>query len=148
VSNDFSNVEALPPRGEASRGVVETLVDVLKDCEAQLVSDVLVITRDAEGFLDFSMSSQSSGDVAEMAMFLNRGAGDLIEAMNKRYRKHIITLEDPIEYSLRSVKSAIEQREIGHDCPSFASGLRYLTMSMISCCKPAFCAAGSCAVQT
>jgi hypothetical protein len=84
VSNDFSNVEVLPIRGEASRGVVETLVDVLKDCEAQLVADVLVITRDAEGFLDFSMSSQSSGDVAEMAMFLNRGAGDLIEAMNKR----------------------------------------------------------------
>ncbi len=41
----------------------------------------------------------------------------MIDAMNKRYHKHIITLEDPIEYILHSNKCAIEQREIGADCP-------------------------------
>jgi len=49
----------------------------------------------------------------------------MIDAMNKKYRKHIITLEDPVEYVLTSNQCAIEQREIGDDCPSFASGLRH-----------------------
>ncbi|MBT8485018.1 MAG: type IV pilus twitching motility protein PilT [Phycisphaerales bacterium] len=49
----------------------------------------------------------------------------MIEAMNERYRKHIITLEDPVEYSLESRKCLIEQRELGQDMPSFASGLKH-----------------------
>ncbi len=49
----------------------------------------------------------------------------MIEAMNNRYRKHIITLEDPVEYTLTSKKCLIEQRELGQDMPSFASGLKH-----------------------
>jgi len=36
----------------------------------------------------------------------------------------IITLEDPIEYRLRSDKALISQREVGRDVPGFARGLR------------------------
>ena len=50
----------------------------------------------------------------------------MIQAMNERYHKHIITLEDPIEYKLVSQKCTIEQRELGDDVPSFASGLRHV----------------------
>lgn len=50
----------------------------------------------------------------------------MIQAMNDRYYKHIITLEDPIEYRLISNKCVIEQRELGDDVPSFASGLRHV----------------------
>ncbi len=49
----------------------------------------------------------------------------MIQAMNERYRKHIITLEDPIEYSFQSNKCLLEQRELGSDMPSFASGLKH-----------------------
>jgi twitching motility protein PilT len=49
----------------------------------------------------------------------------MIDAINRRDAGHIITLEDPIEYAFISAKSCIEQREIGADCPSFASGLRH-----------------------
>jgi twitching motility protein PilT len=49
----------------------------------------------------------------------------MIQAMNERYRKHIITLEDPIEYTFISNKCLIEQRELGQDMPSFASGLKH-----------------------
>ena len=49
----------------------------------------------------------------------------IVDAMNKKYRKHIITLEDPIEYMMVSDQCAIEQREVGSDCPNFASGLRH-----------------------
>jgi twitching motility protein PilT len=50
----------------------------------------------------------------------------MIDAMNKRYHKHIITMEDPIEYLLHSNKCTIEQREVGSDTPSFGSGLKHV----------------------
>ena len=49
----------------------------------------------------------------------------MIMAMNRRSRQHIITLEDPVEYRLHSDKCLIEQRELGSDMPSFASGLKH-----------------------
>jgi twitching motility protein PilT len=49
----------------------------------------------------------------------------LLAAMNSRFRKHIVTLEDPIEYMFESDKCLIEQRELGEDLPSFASGLKH-----------------------
>jgi twitching motility protein PilT len=50
----------------------------------------------------------------------------VIGLINSKYGKHIITLEDPIEYGLENDKSMIEQREIGSDCPNFASGLKHI----------------------
>ena len=49
----------------------------------------------------------------------------MIQAMNERYKKHIITLEDPVEYTFQSQKCLIEQRELGADMPTFASGLKH-----------------------
>ncbi len=49
----------------------------------------------------------------------------MIDALNQREQKHIITLEDPIEYSFESNQSLIEQRELGQDMPSFASALKH-----------------------
>jgi len=50
----------------------------------------------------------------------------MVEAINQRDAKHIITLEDPIEYQFQHGKSLIEQREIGEDCPGFPSGLKHV----------------------
>jgi len=50
----------------------------------------------------------------------------MIEMINTKYRKRIITLEDPIEYALENKMCIIEQREIGFDCPEFASGLKHV----------------------
>lgn len=49
----------------------------------------------------------------------------MIDAMNHRYAKHIMTLEDPVEYQFESNKCLIEQRELGRDMPTFASGLKH-----------------------
>ncbi|MDP7637051.1 MAG: PilT/PilU family type 4a pilus ATPase [Phycisphaerae bacterium] len=49
----------------------------------------------------------------------------MIDAMNQRHSHHIITLEDPVEYELRGNQCVIEQREVGSDVTSFASGLRH-----------------------
>ncbi|MCG7336988.1 type IV pilus twitching motility protein PilT [Sporosarcina sp. ACRSM] len=48
----------------------------------------------------------------------------MINYMNENMRKHIITLEDPIEYMHQHGRSIIDQREIGFDTHSFADGLR------------------------
>jgi twitching motility protein PilT len=50
----------------------------------------------------------------------------MIDVINTKYRKRIVTLEDPIEYMLENKNSMIEQREIGDDCPAFASGLKHV----------------------
>ncbi|MED4268827.1 type IV pilus twitching motility protein PilT [Geobacillus stearothermophilus] len=48
----------------------------------------------------------------------------MIDYMNKTMSRHIITLEDPIEYLHQHGKSIIDQREVGFDTNSFAAGLR------------------------
>ncbi len=49
----------------------------------------------------------------------------LINEINLTEKKHIITVEDPIEYSYKSMLSLIEQREVGEDTHSFDNGLKY-----------------------
>lgn len=48
----------------------------------------------------------------------------MVECINQQRESVIITLERPIEYIHRSVKSVIEQREIGVDSQSFATALK------------------------
>ncbi len=48
----------------------------------------------------------------------------LVNEINKRYERHIVTVEDPIEYRHRSKRSLIRQREIGRDVSSYAESLR------------------------
>jgi twitching motility protein PilT len=48
----------------------------------------------------------------------------MIDYMNKTQRKHIVTLEDPIEYIHSHQQCIVQQREVGQDTHSFASGLR------------------------
>ncbi len=48
----------------------------------------------------------------------------MIDYVNRHVKKHIITLEDPIEYFHNHKQSIIQQREIGVDTQKFSSGLR------------------------
>jgi twitching motility protein PilT len=48
----------------------------------------------------------------------------MVEHINERSYKHIVTIEDPIEYLHRDKLSAIDQREVGNDTASFATALR------------------------
>ena len=49
----------------------------------------------------------------------------IIGEINKHHKKHIITIEDPIEFVHESDKSLIEQREVGNSTHSFENGLKY-----------------------
>src|SRR5207302_5927524 len=57
-----------------------------------------------------------SGKTTSLASMMN--------FINDNYDKHMITLEDPIEYYHKHKKCTINQREIGVDCPSFKEGIR------------------------
>ncbi|WP_283595443.1 type IV pilus twitching motility protein PilT [Paraclostridium bifermentans] len=48
----------------------------------------------------------------------------ILDCINKNFQKHIITLEDPIEYIYNRKNSIISQREIGKDTRNFSSGLK------------------------
>jgi len=57
-----------------------------------------------------------SGKTTSLASMLN--------FINDAYDKHVITLEDPIEYFHKHKKSTFNQREIGVDVPTFKEGIR------------------------
>jgi twitching motility protein PilT len=48
----------------------------------------------------------------------------MIHEINRHCRRHIITIEDPIEYMQVNDKSIVRQRGVGKDTQSFATGLR------------------------
>ena len=48
----------------------------------------------------------------------------MIDYINRNFERHIITVEDPIEYYFEHRKSVIAQREIGPDVQGFAEALR------------------------
>ena len=47
----------------------------------------------------------------------------MINYINEFYNKHIITIEDPIEYIHPHKKSIVEQKEIGRDVPNYETAL-------------------------
>jgi len=50
----------------------------------------------------------------------------MIEHINGNFKKHIITLEDPIEFVFEDNQSVIEQREVGLDTQSFHHALKHV----------------------
>jgi twitching motility protein PilT len=48
----------------------------------------------------------------------------MVNFINDNYDRHIITLEDPIEYFHKHKKCTVNQREIGTDVPDFKEGIR------------------------
>lgn len=50
----------------------------------------------------------------------------MLEHINGNYKKHIVTLEDPIEFVFEDNQSIIEQREVGLDTQSFHHALKHV----------------------
>jgi twitching motility protein PilT len=63
----------------------------------------------------FVCGPTGSGKSSTLAAMLNW--------INHNQSKHVITLEDPIEFTYRDAKSSFQQREIGIDTPSFKQGM-------------------------
>ena len=50
----------------------------------------------------------------------------MVEHINANFKKHIIAIEDPIEFVFEDNQSVIEQREVGLDTASFHHALKYV----------------------
>ena len=51
--------------------------------------------------------------------------GSMLNYINRNHRKHILTLEDPIEFVFTEEKCLINQREIGTDVKNFEIGMKH-----------------------
>lgn len=50
----------------------------------------------------------------------------MVNMINQQRHCHIITVEDPIEYTFNNIKAVIEQREVGSDTYSFTQALKHV----------------------
>ncbi len=57
----------------------------------------------------------------------------MLNFINQNRSMHVITIEDPIEYSFQPIKCIISQREIGIDVASFQDALRYVVRQDPDC---------------
>jgi twitching motility protein PilT len=48
----------------------------------------------------------------------------IIDKINKTYRKHVVTIEDPVEFVHQNRECIFSQREVGTDCDGFSGALR------------------------
>ncbi|MEM7261276.1 MAG: PilT/PilU family type 4a pilus ATPase [Planctomycetota bacterium] len=87
-------------------------------------------------FDDLALPTKVLADLASQRRGLvlitgNTGAGksttlaSLINNINETFNRHVITVEDPIEFMFKDKKSIIDQREVGIDCTDFLSALKY-----------------------
>jgi twitching motility protein PilT len=81
----------------------------------QFTREIIELTK-KEGGLILVTGPTGSGKSTTLAA--------LIEYINTQESKHIITIEDPIEYSFSSKKSLIHQREVGSHTKSFGKAIR------------------------
>mgnify|MGYP001594541498 CR=1 FL=1 len=81
-----------------------------------LPPSVLKLTEEQRGLILVTGPTGSGKSTALAAM---------VDYANKTFSQHIITLEDPIEFTHASKKSLISQRELGDDFSSFPAALRY-----------------------
>jgi twitching motility protein PilT len=93
-----------------------------------------VITEDPPSFEQLGLPSElkNIADLKNGIVLVTGATGSgksstlaaVIDYINENKRYHIITIEDPIEYTYRHKKSAVHQRELHTDTPSFALALR------------------------
>jgi twitching motility protein PilT len=88
----------------------------IPDFEALRLPAVLATIAHSERGLVLVTGVTGSGKSSTLAAMVGH--------INKTRKKHIITLENPIEFLHRDVHSSITQREVGADTDSFETGLR------------------------
>lgn len=93
--------------------VVPEQVPTLRELGAPQVCEQLA---DRERGLVLCVGAAGNGKSSTLAA--------MVHHMNQNQSRHIVTIEDPIEFVHKDAKSAVSQREIGIDTRSFANALR------------------------
>ena len=108
-------VNAFQQRGSVSLAFRTIPTKIPTIDELQLPETLKTLARTQQGLILVTGPTGSGKSTTLAAM---------IKYMNETMRKHIITLEDPIEYMHSHGTSIIDQREVGFDTATFTSGLR------------------------
>ncbi|MFH0855896.1 MAG: PilT/PilU family type 4a pilus ATPase [Candidatus Omnitrophota bacterium] len=88
--------------------------------ELGLPADVLKKLSLERGGLILLTGSMGSGKSTTIA--------SMIDYINMNCKKHILTIEEPVEFTFKDKESLINQRELGIDVASYASALRAFTL--------------------
>ncbi|MBW2560567.1 MAG: PilT/PilU family type 4a pilus ATPase [Deltaproteobacteria bacterium] len=103
-------------RGDTYSTVLRKLEDRVPTCEELGLPEVLSeIPEEKNGFVLFA-GATGTGKTTSLTAILNE--------INEKRPVHVITLEDPVEYKHQHKRATFNQRELGVDFTSFASGLR------------------------
>jgi len=102
-------------RGRAAAAVRALPTKVPALAELHLPPSVEALSRLARGLVLIG-GPAGSGKSTTLAALVNE--------INRRDSRHIVTIEDPIEYEHSHLRSVVEQVEIGTDAPDFPSALR------------------------
>src|SRR3954463_14251142 len=108
-------VNAFVQRGSISL-VCRAIPFQIKSADELLLPDVINDIADEERGLILMTGTTGSGKSTTLAA--------MIDHINAAYAKHIVTIEDPVEFLHRDKASIINQREVGEDTASFARALR------------------------
>ncbi len=102
-------------RGEVSMVIRHIRSDINNPDDLCLPEVLKEMVMRRDGLVLF-VGSTGSGKSTSMA--------SLIQYRNERHSGHILTIEDPIEYTFRHGNSIIGQREVGFDTKSYANAMR------------------------
>jgi twitching motility protein PilT len=108
-------VNAFVQRGSVSI-VCRAIPFQIKTAEELMLPSVIDQIADEERGLILLTGTTGSGKSTTLAAMINH--------INSSYAKHIVTIEDPVEFLHRDKLSIINQREVGEDTASFARALR------------------------
>jgi twitching motility protein PilT len=108
-------VNAFVQRGSVSL-VCRAIPFQIKTAQELLLPQVISDIADEERGLILMTGTTGSGKSTTLAA--------MIDHINSSYAKHIVTIEDPVEFLHRDKMSIINQREVGEDTASFARALR------------------------
>jgi twitching motility protein PilT len=108
-------VNAFVQRGSVSI-VCRAIPFQIKTAAELLLPAVIDEIADEERGLILLTGTTGSGKSTTLAAMINH--------INANYAKHIVTIEDPVEFLHRDKQSIINQREVGEDTASFARALR------------------------
>ena len=108
-------VNAFVQRGSVSL-VARAIPFQVKSVAELLLPPVITEIADEERGLILLTGTTGSGKSTTLA--------SMIDHINDHYAKHIVTIEDPVEFLHSDKRSIINQREVGEDTASFARALR------------------------
>ncbi len=96
--------------------VLRKLTSRIPSCDDLNLPSAFIKMAEEKNGIIFVTGSTGSGKTTSLTAILNE--------INKTQSVHVVTLEDPLEFIHKHKKSTFNQRELGKDFDSFASGLR------------------------